>query len=546
MAGGPARTHRPPPGTATPAPAPPPAARSARGSPPRLPPGRGRPPAPPCRLPRPGESGARRLQRPGPGGPGTARLRPPVPGRSRAPAPGRPVRSGSEGPLLRPAPGQEQRPPPPGREPPRPAGWWRPARRRRRRRVRWHHPATADRPSASRRTRGRAVAGPRPSPPWWWRSRLRGHLAAGAGPPARPGPLAGDPTGGRRPGGRGDYRARGGPRRPPSPGAAAPARASRPVAGRLPQAAERTMSNFLAVATVTAALQRLLEQPVAADVPGAKVTTDRPDTLSSPPTEPTVNLYLYQVVADPAWRNQDLPTRRADGSAVQRPQAALDLHYLISFYGDESELEPQRLLGSTVRTLHARPVVTRPLIQGVVDAAGAATNPKHPSLATTDLGDAVEVVRVCPRPIGPGGALQAVVGLPPDPPCPLDDLVGVGGPALGGRDHPALAAGHRAGPLGGAAASPTDRPGRGRDRPGAVDHGRPDHPHQWQSAPRGRGRHPGRGGRARARRRHRRHRRGRPVDGATGAAGRCRPHPGRPPLAGRRRRPASAARPPPM
>jgi hypothetical protein len=158
------------------------------------------------------------------------------------------------------------------------------------------------------------------------------------------------------------------------------------------------MSNFLAVATVTAALQRLLRELVAADVPGATVTTERPDTKKAQ-TQPAVNLYLYQVSPDPAWRNLDLPTRRPDGSVVQRPQAALDLHYLISFYGNDGELEPQRLLGSTVRTLNGRPVITRELIQAVVADAGAATQPVHPSLAGTDLADAVDLVRICPLPL---------------------------------------------------------------------------------------------------------------------------------------------------
>jgi hypothetical protein len=158
------------------------------------------------------------------------------------------------------------------------------------------------------------------------------------------------------------------------------------------------MSNFLAVATVTAALQRLLRELVAADVPGATVTTDRPDTKKAQ-TQPAVNLFLYQVSPDPAWRNLDLPTRRPDGSVVQRPQAALDLHYLISFYGNDGELEPQRLLGSTVRTLNGRPVITRELIRAVVADAGAATQPVHPSLAGTDLADAVDLVRICPLPL---------------------------------------------------------------------------------------------------------------------------------------------------
>jgi len=153
------------------------------------------------------------------------------------------------------------------------------------------------------------------------------------------------------------------------------------------------MSGFLAVATVTAALQKLLGDVVAADVPGGKVTTERPDKAA--PTVPTANLYLYQVVPDPFARNLDLPARRADGSLVTRPRAAIDLHYLISFYGKDSELEPQRLLGSVVRTLNARPLITRELIAGVIADAGEHP-PIHEWIATTDLAEADDLVRVCP------------------------------------------------------------------------------------------------------------------------------------------------------
>jgi hypothetical protein len=157
------------------------------------------------------------------------------------------------------------------------------------------------------------------------------------------------------------------------------------------------VSNFLAVATVTAAIQQLLGQPAADDVPGATVSTDRPDTKKNQ-TAPQINVYLYHVSPDPFARAVDLPTRRSDGTQVQPAQAALDLHYLLTFYGDDKELEPQRLLGSAVRTLHTQPVLTRELIGDVVAAANA--NPAiHPSLVTTDLADAIDVVRVCPMPL---------------------------------------------------------------------------------------------------------------------------------------------------
>lgn len=122
------------------------------------------------------------------------------------------------------------------------------------------------------------------------------------------------------------------------------------------------MSNFLAIAAVTATLRQLIQDRAEIDVPGASVSTVRPDIAGNNANEKKVNIFLYQVTTNSAFRNVDLPTRSSDGSLVQRPKVALDLHYLFSFYGDEGELEPQRLLGSVVRTLHATPQLPRPLI----------------------------------------------------------------------------------------------------------------------------------------------------------------------------------------
>ena len=109
------------------------------------------------------------------------------------------------------------------------------------------------------------------------------------------------------------------------------------------------MSNPLAVATVTACLQRSLQEailtaPIGA-VAGATVKNGKPPAPGSAPTSPTVYLFLYQTTPNPHQRNTDLPTRDATGALRQRPRTALDLHYLLSFWGDESTLEPQRMLG---------------------------------------------------------------------------------------------------------------------------------------------------------------------------------------------------------
>ena len=117
------------------------------------------------------------------------------------------------------------------------------------------------------------------------------------------------------------------------------------------------MSNHLAVATVTAALGELL-RPAVKKVSGADVSVERPDELPTENPNVGVNLFLYQVTPNAGYRNADLPTRRTNSSLVRRPQAALDLHYLLTFFGDESDLGPQRVLGSVVGVLHSRPLLT--------------------------------------------------------------------------------------------------------------------------------------------------------------------------------------------
>ncbi|MCK7504525.1 MAG: DUF4255 domain-containing protein [Desulfobacterales bacterium] len=73
---------------------------------------------------------------------------------------------------------------------------------------------------------------------------------------------------------------------------------------------------------------------------------------------------------------------------MRRPQAALDLFYLVSFFGDADALEPDRMLGAAVRDLHARPLLDR---QAITDAIAG-----RPALATSDLAAAVERVKFTP------------------------------------------------------------------------------------------------------------------------------------------------------
>ena len=147
------------------------------------------------------------------------------------------------------------------------------------------------------------------------------------------------------------------------------------------------MSNALAIATVTTALAQIIRTAIQSVVPGADVLTERPDNTSVGP--PRVRVFLYQVSPNGALRNHDLPSRAANGNLVKRPVAALDLHYLLAFYGNENDLEPQRMLGAAVRDMHAKPVLMRQMIEDAINSAQFLQN-------RSDLAEAVEQIKFTP------------------------------------------------------------------------------------------------------------------------------------------------------
>jgi hypothetical protein len=152
------------------------------------------------------------------------------------------------------------------------------------------------------------------------------------------------------------------------------------------------MSNYLAVATVTAAIAQILLNAFHTTRPaisGATVTTGKPESVKANPSFVGANLYLYQISPNIAYRNSDLATRNSNGRLLQRPQVALDLNYLITFYGGENSLESQLLLGCTLSALHAQPVLTSAVINEAI---------KHSkgTLAQSDLAAQIESVKVAP------------------------------------------------------------------------------------------------------------------------------------------------------
>lgn len=120
------------------------------------------------------------------------------------------------------------------------------------------------------------------------------------------------------------------------------------------------MSNSLAITAVTAALRSRLSAVTAA-LPGETtselsdtlVTTLPPDKAGLAEDHSQVNLFLYQVQPSAPGRNLD-----GRGLAGRKPALALDLFYLVTFYGrNHGELLSQRLLGRVMSLLHSNPTL---------------------------------------------------------------------------------------------------------------------------------------------------------------------------------------------
>jgi hypothetical protein len=155
------------------------------------------------------------------------------------------------------------------------------------------------------------------------------------------------------------------------------------------------MSDFRAIATVTAVIRDLL-QGVKSDIDNVSIKAVPPDTLKSL-TEDTLNLYLYQVTPNAAYRNVDLPTRTQDGKTIiAKPQLALDLHYLLTSYAAHNdELKAQLMLASAMTILHDNAVIPRSKIAETVDNQNS--NVENDLVKKSNLADQVEAIKLNPQ-----------------------------------------------------------------------------------------------------------------------------------------------------
>ncbi|MGB2604282.1 MAG: DUF4255 domain-containing protein [Candidatus Sulfotelmatobacter sp.] len=156
------------------------------------------------------------------------------------------------------------------------------------------------------------------------------------------------------------------------------------------------MSNPLAIAATTLTLQAILQNqivsdPVDVDLTDTTVTILPPDKARGNASANQLNLFLYQILPNAAWRNMNIPSQVMPGE-TGNPPLALTLHYLITAFGKDNDTTlpyGHHLLGKAMSILYDHALLGP-------DEIRAATSASFPA---SDLDKQIERVRITLQPL---------------------------------------------------------------------------------------------------------------------------------------------------
>ena len=148
------------------------------------------------------------------------------------------------------------------------------------------------------------------------------------------------------------------------------------------------MSTSAAIAAVTQTLTAVLDKVLRdtdASFTVSALPLDRSNALDGRPNR--LNVFLFQVLHNAAWRNADLPDRSRPGERG-RPPLAVNLSYMLTAYGDGApEANDHRVLGRAMQYLNDHPLLFPADIHANAPASGLDTQ--------------IERVRFVPRTLTP-------------------------------------------------------------------------------------------------------------------------------------------------
>jgi hypothetical protein len=124
------------------------------------------------------------------------------------------------------------------------------------------------------------------------------------------------------------------------------------------------MTNYHAIATVTAVLRDVLYKDLQGPFQQIAVTSKPPDVIEKETGKLRLNLFLYHITPNAGFSTMRFPTRNHQGDFMKRPMVALNLYYLMTVYPENEEIEmqdlsPQQVLARAMTVLEENSSLTR-------------------------------------------------------------------------------------------------------------------------------------------------------------------------------------------
>ena len=123
------------------------------------------------------------------------------------------------------------------------------------------------------------------------------------------------------------------------------------------------MSSPESLAAITKTLQSLLRSVAGNNYDN--VTVKPPSIARSDNASEQLNIFLYSVHYNPAFRNEAMPGRTKNGE-LSYPPMPLILKYLITAYGArDDDISGQQVMGNAMSILHDHPVLSRSELEDI-------------------------------------------------------------------------------------------------------------------------------------------------------------------------------------
>lgn len=163
------------------------------------------------------------------------------------------------------------------------------------------------------------------------------------------------------------------------------------------------MSDAMAIASVTAVIKGMLDNAMTDNSVSSlvghtvTVTTVSPGLIKEGDSEPPqLNLFLYRVSPNAAWRNIGQPSRSIRGERLTNAPLALDLYYILTAYGN-GDFSAETMLGYSMQVLHEMSVLTRKEIKKILSSLTGINNNLAQALSDSGIADQVELIKLTPH-----------------------------------------------------------------------------------------------------------------------------------------------------